>query len=303
MSGKGKKHKRGARGSIEEENSIAKKQNMATAEGESNVEDSATNEGSCEQNEEKEISLKEIMKLLENVQLTLQEMRTESRSMADEMRELKASFNKQSTEINTLKESLKGAEILTDQLNKSVECLKKKVDDQRNEVNELYEQQDNLEQYTRKNSLEIHGILEDLYASTEQAVIKLGEHLQVEILPEDIDISHKLFTGKNNPKGIIVKFISHKKKTLLYKKRTDLKKIKLADMFPGSSSAAIASCKGIFINENLTPFRKKNMKKANQVKKDNLLLSAWTLDGKIFVKTSPEGKPIRIYCEDDLYNL
>ena len=111
------------------------------------------------------------------------------------MRELKVSFNKQTTEIYTLKESLKGAEILTDQLNKSVECLKKKVDDQRNEINELYEQQDNLEQYTRKNSLEIHGIPEDLYTSTEQAVIKFGEHLQVDILPEDIDISHKLFQG------------------------------------------------------------------------------------------------------------
>ena len=67
---------------------------------------------------------------------------------------------------------------------------------------------------------------------------------------------------KNNPKGIIVKFISHKKKTQLYKKRTDLKKIKLADMFPGSSSAAIANSKGIFINENLTPFRKKNYEKS-----------------------------------------
>ena len=155
-----------------------------------------------------------------------------------------------------MKESLKGAEILTDQLNKSVECLKKKVDDQRNEINELYKQQDNLAQYTRKNSLEIHGIPEDLYTSTEQAVIKLGEHLQV-----DIDISHKLFNGKSNPKGIIVKFISHKKKTQLYKKQTDLKKIKLADMFPGPSSAAIANSKGIFINENLTPFRKKLRKK------------------------------------------
>ena len=121
--------------------------------------------------------------------------------------------------------------------------------------------------------------------------------------PEDIDISHKLFTGKNNSKGIIVKFLSHKKKTQLYKKRTALKKIKLANMFPGPSSAAIANSTGIFINENLTPFRKKIMKKANQLKKHNQLLSAWTLDGKIFVKTSPEGKPIRIYCEDDLQSL
>ena len=92
MSRKGKKYKHGDRGSIEEENSVAKKQNMAAAKGEWRVEDSPTSEGSCEQNEEKEISLKEIMKLLQNVEQTLKEMRAESRSMADEMKELKASF-------------------------------------------------------------------------------------------------------------------------------------------------------------------------------------------------------------------
>ena len=30
------------------------------------------------------------------------------------------------------------------------------------------------------------------------------------------------------------------------------------------------------------------MKKVNQLKKDNLLLSAWTLDGKIFVTEPPQ---------------
>ena len=45
------------------------------------------------------------------------------------------------------------------------------------------------------------------------------------------------------------------------------------------------------------------MKKANNLKKDDLLQNVWTSDGKIFVKTSPEGSPIRIYCEDDLDNL
>ena len=116
----------------------------------------------------------------------------------------------------------------------------------------LYGQQDNLEQYTRKNSLEIHGIPEEIYTSTEDVIIKLGEQLQVPISPEDIDISHKLYSGKNNPKSIIVKFVSHKKKSQLYKKRTELKEINLADIFPGSSTAAIAKSKGIFINENLT---------------------------------------------------
>ena len=237
------------------------------------------------------------MLLLQNVQQTLQEMRAENRNSTNELRELKALFNKQSTVIDTLRQALKGAAKVTDQLNKSVESLRKKVEKQ------LYDQQDNIEQYTRKNSLEIHGIPEELYTSTEDVIIKLGEQLQVPISPEDIEISHKLYSGKNNPKNIIVKFISHKKKSQLYKKRTELRKIKLVDMFPGSSMAATAKFRGLFINENLTSYRKHIMKKANNLKKDNLLQNVWTLDGKIFVKTSPEGSPIRIYCEDDLDNL
>ena len=301
MSGKGKKHKRGERGSIEEEIIVAKKQNMEAASSDLKVQGNSTHsEEGCYPNEENEISLKEVMLLLQNVQQTLQEMRAENRNSTNELRELKASFNKQSTVIDTLRQALKGAEKVTDQLNKSVESLRKKVEKQQNEINELYDQQDNIEQYTRKDSLEIHGIPEELYTSTEDVIIKLGEQLQVPISPEDIEISHKLYSGKNNPKNIIVKFISHKE---LYKKRTDLRKIKLVDMFPGSSMAATAKSRGLFINENLTSYRKHIMKKANNLKKDNLLQNVWTLDGKIFVKTSPEGSPIRIYCEDDLDNL
>jgi len=71
-------------------------------------------------------------------------------------------------------------------VSKSVQSLRKKLAEQRDEINELYDQQDNLEQYTRKNSLEIHGIPEDLYTSTEEVIIKLGEQFQVPILPEDM---------------------------------------------------------------------------------------------------------------------
>ena len=300
MSSKGKKHKRGDRGSTEEEISVAKKQNMEEASSETKKDDSTFGEDACESNEENEASLKEIMHLLQNVQQTLQEMRAESRNMADEMKELKASFNKQSTEINALKKALKEIEKVNVELNKSVQSSRKKLAEQRDEINELYDQQDNLEQYTRKNSLEIHGIPEDLYTSTEEVIIKLGEQFQVPILPVDIDISHKLYTGKNNPKGIIVKFTSHKKKTHFYKKRIELKNVKLSDIFPGAPAAAIAKFKGIFFNENLTSYRKNIRKKANVMRRDSLLVSAWSIEGKIFVKTSPEGSPIRIYCEDDL---
>ena len=34
-----------------------------------------------------------------------------------------------------------------------------------------------------------------------------------------------------------------------------------------------------------------------------MLLSVWTMDGKMFVRTSPDGRPIRIFSEVDLDNL
>ena len=69
-------------------------------------------------------------------------------------------------------------------------------------------------------------------------------------------------------------------------------------------SAAVGSKGGrIFINENLTISRRKVLMKANQMRKDGLLVSCWTLDGKICIKTSPDGNPVRIYAEDDLKNI
>ena len=131
--------------------------------------------------------------------------------------------------------------------------------------------------------MEIHGIPEDLYTSTEDVVIKLGEVLNVPIQSDDIDISHKLYSGNNKPKNIIVKFINHKKKTTLYKKRTELKNVRIKQLFPHSITATVLAAKRLYINENRTSFRKDLMKEANQMRKDGLFVSVWSMDGKIYV--------------------
>ena len=71
-----------------------------------------------------------------------------------------------------------------------------------------------------------------------------------------------------------------------------------------STATRVAAGTGrIFINENLTSYRKDLLRKANDKRKDGLIISAWSTDGKIFVKTSPEGAPVRIYAKEDLENL
>ena len=190
-----------------------------------------------------------------------------------------------------------------EELKRSLNSLKVKFGTQEREINELYGQQDDLEQYTRKHSLKIHGIPENLYTSTDDVVIKLGKRLGVPIAKEEINTSHKLYNGKNLPKSIIVKFISYKKKAQLYRQRTELKNIKISDLFSTLSVADVAKSTPIFSNENLTQYRRKIMKKANQMKREGTIQSAWSLDSKLFVKTSPSGTPTRIYWEEDLSNL
>lgn len=104
-------------------------------------------------------------------------------------------------------------------------------------------------------------------------------------------------------KSVIVKFISHKIKSKLYKKRTGLKNIKVSDIFQNATSASRVEGKKIFINENLTFFRKSLVKKANEKRRQGMIVSVWTLDGKVYVKTSPAGTPIRIYEFNDLDGL
>jgi len=69
---------------------------------------------------------------------------------------------------------------------------RKHVNEQQGEIYELYELQDRLEQYTRKNYLEVYGVPESAYSTTEEVVMKLAEALKVSITPHNVEISHKL---------------------------------------------------------------------------------------------------------------
>ena len=99
-------------------------------------------------------------------------------------------------------------------------AAKKRVNEQQEEIYELYDCQDKLEQYTRKNSLEIHGVPESAYSTTEEVVLKFAQALEVPITAQDVEISHKL--KRKGKKAIIVKFACRKIKSNIYKSRAKL---------------------------------------------------------------------------------
>ena len=248
-----------------------------------------------------EIWLLDLKEMLVDIQITVSNILCENTKLANEVAERRSAIQQQKGELVNVKTALAKTQKQQDDLEIQLAAERKKTKDQEAEIAELYDLQDALEQYTRKNSLEIHGVSESAYTSTEEVVLKLAEALNVDIYPNDIEISHKLH--RKGIKPIIVKFQSHKAKARMYKERTKLKHIRVSDLYPDSTTATRVESGRIYLNENLTSYRRDILKRANQMRKDGLLTSAWSMDGKIYVKTSPDGSPIRIYEKSDLENL
>ncbi|XP_020622633.1 uncharacterized protein LOC110060226 [Orbicella faveolata] len=293
---KGKKNKRGSRGSTEEKISVLKRPNMAT--------DNAQSEEEVEEAEEvdttKEPNLYDIQTLLISIQRTTENILKENNKLSNEVGELKSSLRRLENELLATKTVLSDVQNTNKELRVKLDAAKQKISLQRDELNELYDGLDNLEQYSRKNSLEIVGIPESI-RENEGTVLKIANALDVQVKPDNIDICHRVKRKKSSP--IIVRFVSHKVKSSLYKQRVRLRNVQFADIFPDATAADRVQASKIFINENLMAFRRELVGKANARKEELSLLGVWTIDSKVFVKTSPGGRPIRIYSEHDLNNL
>ena len=158
-------------------------------------------------------------------------------------------------------------------------------------IHELEEKYDDIEQYLRKFNLEIHGIPERKEEEVTQIILDLAEAIDADVREEDIDICHRLYKAEGKARPIIVKFTNYDSKYEMYSKRLRLRKVDNREKF---------GVERIFINENLTSRRALLYSKVRKKVKDNPVWNTWTIDGKIFLRKSPTGRPIRIKAEDDI---
>ncbi|XP_067034747.1 intraflagellar transport protein 74 homolog [Acropora muricata] len=194
MAVKGHKNKRGARGSTE--STDLDQTNAKRFQEESNVVATADSEEVEEEiGDNEEPSLNEIRGILVEIQITVSDIQRKQNHLAEELVTLRKDFNLQKMERASAKSDLEKVKKENKRLQRELEDVRKKAARWEEEIEELYVLQDELEQYTRKNSLEIHGIPESAYDSTEDVLMEVSEALDVEIKPEDIDISHKLFSA------------------------------------------------------------------------------------------------------------
>ena len=182
-----KKNKRGERGSIEtEELSSSKRLNMADTE--SQLDDASSSNSAAAITDEHEPTRAELKEVLIDIQINVNNLLRDNIKIREEVVALRTTIQQQQEELTKIKPL-----VLT--LQQELEDARRRTDEQEEEISQLYDLQDRLEQYTRKNSLEIHGIPETVYSSTEEAVLEVAKALDVEVRPDDIEISHHLKGG------------------------------------------------------------------------------------------------------------
>ena len=146
------------------------------------------------------------------------------------------------------------------------------------EIEDLKFQINNLEQYTRRNSIRIHGMREQGRGrNVENTHSMVADFLYYDLgLEPDIEIAHRIGVKSrdpNKPRTIIVKFVRRSDKLDVMLRRKSLKG------------------KGISISDDLTV---KNVKLINEVRDHERIEAAWSWDGKVYAK-GKNGHKLKLY--------
>lgn len=148
-----------------------------------------------------------------------------------------------------------------------------KIDALTKNIEDMEIKYDELEQYSRRNSMRIEGIPETQGEDPYEVVVKLAnETLNVDppLSADDIDRTHRVGRreeGKTRP--LLVKMATYRKRQVMMSKRTTLHS---------------RSGPKVFLNDDLTRRRAKLLWHARKMKSDGTINGCWSADGKILIK-------------------
>ena len=154
---------------------------------------------------------------------------------------------------------------------------------------ELLRKSDELEQYGRRNALRFKNIHTSRIPKTETGdkveydtdtfiIDFCQEFIGIEIPRHRISRSHIVGKIINDQCTILVKFTTYNMRNTIYNRRLQLKD----------------KCPGVFIEEDLTKYRRKCLGVLLLLKKKGIISSAWSHDGRILYKVDVKGKVSKI---------
>lgn len=164
--------------------------------------------------------------------------------------------------------------------------------------NQLSHRVDELEQYSRRNCLEIDGFPESPTEDVITSVLEVGRGLGLKVQPDMIDVCHRIprAPGRSGPRSIIAKFVRRSDKNAFINARRVRRDFSTRHM--GRSD----DCR-VWVKECLSPVRRKLFGAAREFGKKHNFKFVWVKDGKVFIRKSEGSKIINVTSLNVLHSI
>ena len=164
-------------------------------------------------------------------------------------------------------------------------------------VTSLEINQNKLEQYGRRNNIELSGIPDSVKDNClEEKIISIFTSVGIDVKSYDIEACHRIGKSWNSSKKTIARFSNRKfAKQALYNR----KKLKSIDKL------TLGLTNDVLINENLTPVKSRIACNCRKLKHQNLISKTYTVNGMIYLISNnvKRGKPVKVLHMQTLLNL
>ncbi|XP_039288954.1 uncharacterized protein LOC120352444 [Nilaparvata lugens] len=179
----------------------------------------------------------------------------------------------------------------------TIETLTRRVVSLEKENIQLKERVEDLEQYSRVNMVEIRGLPQQTNENLTSMVCSISGALGCQITEDSIDTCHRIGrAGPEGPAPVVVKFVRRTDKNALLQKRR-VKRDFSSRHIGGNTD------RPIYINECLSPSRRKLFSLARSAHKEHRFRFLWVRDCKILIRKK-EGSPvIELKSVEQLENL
>lgn len=227
--------------------------------------------------------MKNKMADLTNVESSLEYLHNQYEDIDKQVKQLQSNINKEISKFEAESKALK------------VEVLKSNT-----MITQLNEQLDDLEQYSRRDCLEIRGVPFNDGEDTDKIVKEIADLVDVDLDNDDISTSHRLPSKKdsNIPPAIIVKFTKRNIRDEFYQAKNLLRDKSSKDIGMGRHKEH-----KLFINESLTKYKKDIFNSCLKAKKNLEFMYIWTKYGKTFMRKDKGSRAVAIKSEIDLQRL
>ena len=180
-------------------------------------------------------------------------------------------------------------------LNKKINDLESRIEDTEYKLYEAEAKINKLNQYSRRENLEIIGIPDTIsQPELETTVIKLMDSMGVVLSSYEIVSCHRLYKNKKQSSAnTIVRFMSRKKAIEILQKKKNLAQSPYVEIFEND----------IYITENLTPENRDIYDSCHLLKKKNVINNVWSYNGVVRIKFKDDNKekPTKLYHMDDIF--